>query len=470
TKSASTPIDTKKPLLKDHDGEDVNMHTYGSMIGSLMYLTSSRPDIMFAVYACTRFQVTPKASHLHAVKRIFGYLKGKPHLGLWDPKDSPFDLVAYSDSDYAEEIVFTEATIWEALRLDDEEGIECLPNEEIFAELARMGYEKPSTKLTFDKAFLSSHWKFLIHTILQCMSARRTSWNEFSSSMASAVICLSLEQQDVEEGDANGNDKTVNAGDVSISYTTYSTTTTISRYPFNFPSTTNTTTITLDHLEFDKVAQALEFTKLKRRVKKLDRRNKDDKEVTDEAKEVADVVKDVEEMKPLLLNITAAEAQVPSVTLTATPARVTAAPSRRRKGVVIRDPKEESTISTIIPAETKSKDKAIDNVKRMAKEDPAVKSYQVLKRKPQTEAQASKNMMVYLKNVAGFKMDYFKGMSYDDIRPIFERYFDSNVAFLQKTKEQIEEEESRALKRINETPPEKAAKRQKLAKVLINSV
>nr|GEW21808.1 hypothetical protein [Tanacetum cinerariifolium] len=100
-KSASTPIDTKKPLLKDHDDEDVDVHTYRSMIGSLMYLTSSRPDIMFVVCACVRFQVTPKASHLHAVKRIFRSLKGKPHLGLWYPKDLPFDLVAYSDSDYA---------------------------------------------------------------------------------------------------------------------------------------------------------------------------------------------------------------------------------------------------------------------------------------------------------------------------------------------------------------------------------
>nr|GEX32420.1 uncharacterized mitochondrial protein AtMg00810-like [Tanacetum cinerariifolium] len=100
-KSASTPIDTEKPLLKDPNGEDIDIHTYRSMISSLMYLTSSRPDIMFAVCACARFQVTPKASHLHAVKRIFRYLKGKPHLGLWYPKDSPFDLVAYSDSDYA---------------------------------------------------------------------------------------------------------------------------------------------------------------------------------------------------------------------------------------------------------------------------------------------------------------------------------------------------------------------------------
>nr|GEV25396.1 hypothetical protein [Tanacetum cinerariifolium] len=171
--------------------------------------------------------------------------------------------------------------------------------------------------------------------------------------------------------------------------------------------------------------------------------------------------------------ITAAEAQVPHVTLTATPSRVIAAPSRRRKGVVIRDP-EESTTSTIIPAETKSKDKeaelnknidwdeVIEHVKIKAKEDPAVKRYQALKRKPQTEAQARKNMMIYLKNVAGFKMDHFKGMSYDDIRPIFKKYFDLNVAFLIKSKEQIEEEESRALKRINEAPAERVAKRQKL--------
>nr|GFA13889.1 hypothetical protein [Tanacetum cinerariifolium] len=107
-------------------------------------------------------------------------------------------------------------------------------------------------------------------------------------------------------------------------------------------------------------------------------------------------------------------------------------------------------------------DEAIEHVKKKAKEDPAVKRYQVLKRKPQTKAQARKNMMVYLKNVHGFKMDYFKGMSYDDIRPIFEAKFNSNVAFLLKTKEQIEEDENRALKRLNETLAERAAKRKKL--------
>nr|GFA86229.1 uncharacterized mitochondrial protein AtMg00810-like [Tanacetum cinerariifolium] len=71
------------------------------MIRSLMYLTSSKLDILFAICACARFQVTPKVSHLHAVKRIFRHLKGKPHLGWWYPRDSPFNMVAYSDSDYA---------------------------------------------------------------------------------------------------------------------------------------------------------------------------------------------------------------------------------------------------------------------------------------------------------------------------------------------------------------------------------
>ncbi|GJT94234.1 putative ribonuclease H-like domain-containing protein [Tanacetum coccineum] len=100
-KSASTPTDLERPLVKDADADDVDEHLYRSMIGSLMYLTASRPDIMFAVCACARFQVSPKTSHLLAVKRIFRYLKGKPSLGLWYSKDSPLELVAYTDSDYA---------------------------------------------------------------------------------------------------------------------------------------------------------------------------------------------------------------------------------------------------------------------------------------------------------------------------------------------------------------------------------
>ncbi|GJS19758.1 putative ribonuclease H-like domain-containing protein [Tanacetum coccineum] len=100
-KTASTPKETSKALVKDEEAGAVDVHLYRSMIGSLMYLTASRHDIMFVVCACARFQVTPKMSHLHVVKRIFRYLKGQPKLGLWYPRDLPFDLEAFSDSDYA---------------------------------------------------------------------------------------------------------------------------------------------------------------------------------------------------------------------------------------------------------------------------------------------------------------------------------------------------------------------------------
>nr|GEU95244.1 hypothetical protein [Tanacetum cinerariifolium] len=210
-KSASPPIETKKPLLKDPDGEGVDIHIYRSMIRSLMYLTSSRPDIMFVICACVRFQVTPKVSHLHVVKRIFRYLKGKPHLCLWYPIDSPFNLVAYSDCNYAgaspdrksttKGCQFLEAIIRRDIHLDNADGVECLSNEEILAELARMRYEKPPQKLTFYKAFFSAQWKFLIYTLVQCLSAKRTTWNEFSCSIASAVICLATVVMDNQVDD-----------------------------------------------------------------------------------------------------------------------------------------------------------------------------------------------------------------------------------------------------------------------------
>nr|GEX86944.1 uncharacterized mitochondrial protein AtMg00810-like [Tanacetum cinerariifolium] len=724
-KLASTPIDTEKPLLKDPDGEDVDVHTYRSMIGSLMYLTSSRPNIMFAVSACARFQVTPKALHLHAVKRIFGYLKGKPHLSLWYPKDSPFNLVAYSDSDCAgasldwksttggcqflgcqliswqckkQIVVATSSTkadyvaaasccaqvLWiqnqlldyglivtavssQFLLFDASKGfdqiidflnassikyaltvnpniyvscikqfwtsilvkksIDCLPNEEIFTELSRMGYEKPSTKLTFYKAFFSPQWKFLIHTILQCMSAKRTSWNKFISSMASAVICLStgrkfnfskyifgslnsspaltqkvfanmrrpgkgfskvdtpmlegmiVAQQDddvANEGAASVfvDDVLAAADEPTIPSPTPTTpppppsqdppsTSQVQPTPppspiVQAPSTQQQpppsqdaeismdllhtlleTCITLTrrskHLEQDKISQAPEIAKLKQRVKKLETTNKlkmsklrrlkkvgtsqrfsisndtvmddiskqgriiasMDADVDVTLKDVADIAKEVvvdaeiEEMSDVQGRQTESQAQIYQIDLehtdkvlsmqngelepvelqevvevvttaklmtevvtaasatitvvdTANPVALTftTAPSaaRRRKGVVIRDPEETATPSTIIHTEPKSKDKGkgilVEEpkpLKKKEKEDNAVMRYQALKRKPQTEAQAINNKMIYLRNMAGFKMDYFKGMKYDDIQKVAKKQkLDQEVAELKR--------------------------------------
>nr|GEW89227.1 hypothetical protein [Tanacetum cinerariifolium] len=258
---------------------------------------------------------------------------------------------------------------------------------------------------------------------------------------------------------------------------------------------------------FDKIAHALEITKLKQRVKKLERRNKlkegiitnidaDEDVVLKDSKDVAveksadvlsmreeesepaelqEVVDVVTTAKIITEVVTAASDTITAASTTITAANVpipaptiTATPSRRRKGVVIRDPEETTTTSTIIYSEAKSKDKGkrilveepkplkkqaqikqdekyareleaemnknidwdevIDHVQRKQKEDKAVKRYQALKKKPQTEAQARKNMMIYLRN----------------------------------TKDQMDEEDSRALKRLNESQEDKAAKKYKL--------
>nr|GEU50248.1 hypothetical protein [Tanacetum cinerariifolium] len=96
-----TPMVEQAKLKLDLVGKPVDHTDYRSMIGSLMYVTSSRPDIMFATCKCARYQANPNEHHVSSVKRIFHYLKGTINLGLWYPKDSGFDLTAYSDADHA---------------------------------------------------------------------------------------------------------------------------------------------------------------------------------------------------------------------------------------------------------------------------------------------------------------------------------------------------------------------------------
>nr|GFB45539.1 hypothetical protein [Tanacetum cinerariifolium] len=230
-------------------------------------------------------------------------------------------------------IVISEAVIREILQLDDAEGVVCLPNEEIFTGLAQMGYEKPSTKLTFYKAFFSSQWKFLIHTILQSLSAKRTSWDEFSTTMASTVICLPkgqkfnfskvrkgfsgvetplfegmladrqpakeelvAEQVQVDAADAENVAEDISHGaipsppshDISPPtqepssphqqpHITPPAPTQGEALPANFQQVLNTCSTLIrhvEHLEHDNVAQKLEIVKLKARVKKLEQSNK----------------------------------------------------------------------------------------------------------------------------------------------------------------------------------------------------
>ncbi|GJW77026.1 putative ribonuclease H-like domain-containing protein [Tanacetum coccineum] len=217
-KTASTPMETQKPLLKDEDGEEVDVHMYRSMIGSLMYLTSLRPDIMFAVCACARYQVNPKVSHLYAMKRIFRYLKGQPKLGLWYLKDSPFDLVAYTDSDYARASLDRESTT---------KGCQFLGCRLISWQCKKQTVVANSTiKVEYVAASSCQFWSAVkaktingevqLHALVdgkkiivtestvrrelqledvKGLSAKTTAWNEFSSTMASAIICLATNQK-----------------------------------------------------------------------------------------------------------------------------------------------------------------------------------------------------------------------------------------------------------------------------------
>nr|GEV13160.1 retrovirus-related Pol polyprotein from transposon TNT 1-94 [Tanacetum cinerariifolium] len=252
---------------------------YASFMGFTVYQMDVKSaflyDIMFAVCACARHQVTPKECHLHVVKRIFRYLKGHPKLGLWYPKESPFDLVAYSDSDYGgatqdrksttggydnvadlltkpfdagrfqylvtricdyhnmvailekyehnfdfHQIVdfveashiriettnegtkilatvggkprtISESSIRRNLKLIDEAGISSLPDAELFENLTLMGYNiSPNQKFSFQKGQFSYQWKYLIHTIMQCLIPKSIGFNEFSSNIATALVCL----------------------------------------------------------------------------------------------------------------------------------------------------------------------------------------------------------------------------------------------------------------------------------------
>ncbi|GJR54082.1 retrovirus-related pol polyprotein from transposon TNT 1-94 [Tanacetum coccineum] len=110
SKPMKTPMSFDTKLTKDEECESVDSTKYRGMIGSLLYLTASRPDIMFSVCLCARFQEAPKTSHLEAVKRIFRYIKGTMHLGLWYPKGTGIETIVYADSDHARDYVDRKST------------------------------------------------------------------------------------------------------------------------------------------------------------------------------------------------------------------------------------------------------------------------------------------------------------------------------------------------------------------------
>nr|GEY61131.1 hypothetical protein [Tanacetum cinerariifolium] len=331
-------------------------------------------------------------------------------------------------------VIITKDTIRKNLRLDDADGVDCLPNEEIFAELARMGYEKPSTK---------------------------TAWNEFSSSMASAVICLATDDLSSHKTKYTSpaltqkvfaNMRRIGKGFLRVETPLFDAM--LVQQPVQDDDAEveedEDDNEKVDNLEQDKIAQALEISKLKQRVRKLEKKRRTKHSGLKRLKKgrIAESQANVYNLdlqhskKSLVCRILIEPADVEEVlevvigaklmtevVTTAVPITTAAQvpkPSapRRRRGVIIHDPEETST-SVIVHSKIDMDEEftrqleaelntninwhdVLEQVKRREKQDNTVMRYQDLKRKPLNEAQARKNMMIYLKNMAGFKMDFFK--------------------------------------------------------------
>nr|GEX14871.1 hypothetical protein [Tanacetum cinerariifolium] len=422
-------------------------------------------------------------------------------------------------------IVISEVVIHEILQLDDAKGIVCLPNKDIFAGLAQIRYEKPSTKLTFYKAFFSSQWKFLIHTILQSLSAKRTSWNEFSTAMASAVICLSKEAQvQVDDVVAAAVEENV-AEDVAhdtipspLSHAIPSP----SQEPSSPPQQPQSSPQAppqevgnyqaegkgqeermIDDMDIDEGIELVkdadiaesEGRNVAEHAKKqaeiynldLDRTSKILSMQEDDSK-VQEVVEVVTTAKLITEVVTAAASQVSAASITipaasetipaAKPSIPAAAPTvvvaytRRRKGVVIRDPEEE--LSSKTPAETlKVKDKGkgimVETLKLIKKKDQieldaeyARKLHEEINR-DEFNKDIDWNATMDHVNQKSNNPQYIKRYQGMKKRPQTKTRFDENMRFLFKSREEMEEEDQEIIKSINETHAQKAAKRRKLS-------
>nr|GEX00046.1 hypothetical protein [Tanacetum cinerariifolium] len=409
-------------------------------------------------------------------------------------------------------VIITEDTIRQALRLDDADGVDCLSNEEIFTELERMGYEKQSTKLTFYKAFFLAQWnlvrnvdspsKFIMYPrfiqpminaqdVVEAAVENKNDDNEVSAKPVppSPTPATSPPPPDQKHIPSPPQAKSTQPSSplqqqplqtAEISMTLLN--------QLRLEKKRQSKTLGLKRLRKVGTTQIVESlvdnvmdgqedaSKQGEKIAELDA-NEDITLETIDAGD-ADVQERLDESqtkKWLLLTITAA--QVPK-----------ASAPRKRRGVVIHDPEETATPSVIVHSEVQSKDKGkgilieepkplkrqaqieqdeaftrkleaelnaninwndvIDQVKRKEKQDNTVMRYQDLKRKPVTKAQARKNIMVYLKNMIGFKMDFFREMTYNEIRPIFEKHYSLNQAFLERVEEEVtgQDEEEKELK------------------------
>nr|GEX13121.1 uncharacterized mitochondrial protein AtMg00810-like [Tanacetum cinerariifolium] len=481
-KSASTPIETEKPLLKDPDGKDVDVHIYISMIGSLMYLTSSGPDIM--------------------------YLKGKPDLGFWYPKDSPFNLVAYSDSDYVRASLDRKSITGGCQFLDflNAQVIHyaLMVNLTIYVsyikqfwatasikktilvvwnvclmkkELARMGYEKPPpncsmasaviclatcrkfnfSKYIFDSMVrnVDSPSKFLmyprflqvlINNQVDDLSSHTTRYTSYVLTqkvfanmrrigkgflgVETPLFATMLVQPHAAVEEEDKEDE-VPAAPTPPSPThkplppTHVPITTPPQAQPDPPSSPlqeqPTTTSASDMTILNTLMETCTTLSHKGRIERKDDDNTADKEVN--------------VVEPIVFN----DEEV-TMTMAQTLIKMKAKKARLLDEQMAKRLHDEEVEQAAAREKQEKDDLEKDKVLQKQK-------YQILKRKPISIAQARKNMIVYLKNMAGYKMEQFKGMTYDRVRPIFEReynkvqtLFKPNKYIAERTKKRVAEE------------------------------
>nr|GEU60045.1 hypothetical protein [Tanacetum cinerariifolium] len=504
-KSASTPIDTVKSLLKDPDGEDTVVATslteaeyvaaasccaqvlwiqnqllyYGLIITVVSYplmlfgltkdvvpLMLLDVDFLTAHTIHYALMVNPTI-YVSCIKQFWASV-------LIMKSNDAMKLQALIDR---KKVIILEDTIRQALRLDDADGIDCLPNKEIFAELARMRYEKPG----LSGMNLVLLWLLLSSVLPQDdTELEEDEDNEVSAALTppsptpattsppqQECIPLPPQAQSARPSSPPQQQPTQTAGISESSMTLLN----------KLMKTCATLTQQLANLEQDKVAQALEIVKLKQRVRKLEKKRRTKHSWLKRLRKVGiaqrvessndtvmeDQEDDTDETEPAeveeVLEVVTAAKLMTEVVTSATPITTAAqvpkaSASRRRRGVVIQDPEEIATL-VIMHSEVKSKDKGkgilieepkllkgqaqidmdeafarsldaelnaninwndvMEQVKRREKQDNTVMRYQALKKKHVTEAQARKNIMIYLKNMAGFKMHFFKANDDDDL-------------------------------------------------------
>nr|GFA14534.1 putative ribonuclease H-like domain-containing protein [Tanacetum cinerariifolium] len=205
-KSASTPIDIEKPLLKEPDGEDVDVHIYSDYARASLDRKSTTRGCQFLGYQLISWQCkkqtfvatsSTEADYVAVTSCCAQVLWIQNHLLDYGHF---ITVVSYKLMLFG----LTKDSAVKLMLLDDADGVECFSNEEMFAELACMGYEKPPPKLTFYKAFFSTQWKFLIHNLVQCVSAKGTAVGKGFSKVKTPLFASMLVQpqpQDVEEED-----------------------------------------------------------------------------------------------------------------------------------------------------------------------------------------------------------------------------------------------------------------------------